>query len=486
MTLSAYPFDGVDTTENEYSTLFHVLQDDGFNGLPTGTAGKCTAASGMEVSVAARDIAILAGFAAINTAPIAKTLTAGGGQPRIDRVVLRINPTSNDIGVEVLQGDPGAIPVAPALTQVPGGMWEIPIARIAVAASMVNVTNAEITDERDFLPLRIGAHTTANRKKNPVKGQLAFNHTANKWEWYDGAAWVDLSPSSIDAAILTGTIDVARLPVVPVAKGGTGSNTAAGARTNLEITPANIGAATSGHTHDDRYYTETETNSLLNAKANTSHTHDDRYFTEAEVTSLLSGKAATSHTHSSLTSGGSTWYYSSGAWRTANRVYASDSIETDQYMRAGAAWGYNITGTRRAMWMDSSGTFGHTDSSAKGKRGITVVDGTIPDGAIVLSREQLRLLQVVSYQRVQELAREKKEPGYRAPVEIGVVAEQLHEAGLWPFVMYEGRGSDAVPIGVHYEILALAGIQLAQFVADDVDELRREIEGVRTQLGGAR
>lgn len=34
-----------------------------------------------------------------------------------------------------------------------------------------------------------------------------------------------------------------------------------------------VGAAPSGHTHDDRYYTEAEVNNLLAGKANTSHTH---------------------------------------------------------------------------------------------------------------------------------------------------------------------------------------------------------------------
>ncbi len=40
--------------------------------------------------------------------------------------------------------------------------------------------------------------------------------------------------------------------------GGTGAITASGARANLEITPANIGAALSVHNHNDLYYTETE------------------------------------------------------------------------------------------------------------------------------------------------------------------------------------------------------------------------------------
>ena len=49
----------------------------------------------------------------------------------------------------------------------------------------------------------------------------------------------------------------------------------------------------STHTHDDRYYTETEVDTALSGKANASHTHDDRYYTESEVDTKLSGKANT-------------------------------------------------------------------------------------------------------------------------------------------------------------------------------------------------
>lgn len=52
------------------------------------------------------------------------------------------------------------------------------------------------------------------------------------------------------------------------------------------------------HTHDDRYYTETEIDSKLNGKSNTGHTHDDRYYTESEINTKLAGKSDTSHSHS--------------------------------------------------------------------------------------------------------------------------------------------------------------------------------------------
>lgn len=55
------------------------------------------------------------------------------------------------------------------------------------------------------------------------------------------------------------------------------------------------------HTHDDRYYTESEVDSKLNGKANSSHTHDDRYFTESEITTKLAAKANTSDLKSGAT-----------------------------------------------------------------------------------------------------------------------------------------------------------------------------------------
>lgn len=58
------------------------------------------------------------------------------------------------------------------------------------------------------------------------------------------------------------------------------------------------------HTHDDRYYTESEIDTKVNAlntaisgKAASSHTHDDRYYTESEINTKLAGKSDTTHSH---------------------------------------------------------------------------------------------------------------------------------------------------------------------------------------------
>lgn len=49
---------------------------------------------------------------------------------------------------------------------------------------------------------------------------------------------------------------------------------------NKVIKSALDGKSNTGHTHDDRYYTESEINTKLNAKANSSHTHTKTQITD--------------------------------------------------------------------------------------------------------------------------------------------------------------------------------------------------------------
>lgn len=71
-----------------------------------------------------------------------------------------------------------------------------------------------------------------------------------------------------------------------------------------KVTPANIGAqpagsyASASHTHDNRYYTETEVDTKLGGKANSSHTHTIANITNLQTT--LDGKAASNHSHTTV------------------------------------------------------------------------------------------------------------------------------------------------------------------------------------------
>lgn len=94
----------------------------------------------------------------------------------------------------------------------------------------------------------------------------------------------------------------------------------------------------SAHTHDDRYYTESEINSKVNTinssigtKADKTHTHDDRYYTESEIDSKLAGKQGSLTATGSATKG--MYIDSSGTAKamtySVNKDVPSDAKFTD-------------------------------------------------------------------------------------------------------------------------------------------------------------
>lgn len=64
---------------------------------------------------------------------------------------------------------------------------------------------------------------------------------------------------------------------------------------NKIVTNALNGKANSSHSHSISNITNLQ--SALDSKSKTEHTHDDRYYTETEMNTKLNGKANSSHTH---------------------------------------------------------------------------------------------------------------------------------------------------------------------------------------------
>jgi len=69
---------------------------------------------------------------------------------RIDRVCIESDPlTDLESKVVIVKGAEAAVPVAPVLTQVTGGIWQISKAQVYVATGAGSIINAAITDETD-------------------------------------------------------------------------------------------------------------------------------------------------------------------------------------------------------------------------------------------------------------------------------------------------------------------------------------------------
>lgn len=153
-----------------------------------------------------------------------------------------------------------------------------------------------------------------------------------------------------------------------------------------------------------------------------------------------------------------------------------DQLDVDQNVLIGELqngnfdappWSRDITGTRRSVWMsapDGSGRIdiGYTSSSRFKKQNIRPAE---------LTPEQLRGIPVVLYRYRKAVSAEKAGKIDHAPTEIGTIAEDLHALDLWQFVIYE----DGKPVGVHYDLLSLAALSLAQHLADRLDDLEARL-----------
>lgn len=196
MAISAFPFESQDTTETQFSQLFRELQDSGVADSFGGTGFAVSAnASGMQVFVQP-GFAIVRGHAVASTAVEVVPVSAAEASVRLDRVVLRLDPSANTIVPFVIEGTAGA--GLPALTQTPTGIYDEPIGIVTVSPGVASISSDKAADDRRFGGLRTGIWTTATRPDTPRRSRLGLNVTTGKWEFWSGSAWTDLIPNPVE------------------------------------------------------------------------------------------------------------------------------------------------------------------------------------------------------------------------------------------------------------------------------------------------
>jgi hypothetical protein len=150
MAQTSWPFENIDTSETQYSLLFRNVGEGVISGkqllLDTIADG-----SGMTVSTKTGD-ALVRGHYYTSTSNVTLTIAAAHATlPRIDRVVLKLDPTANSTTLVVLEGVPDASPAPLALTQTDGDIYEFPLALVAVGAGVTVISDANLTDQRVIL-----------------------------------------------------------------------------------------------------------------------------------------------------------------------------------------------------------------------------------------------------------------------------------------------------------------------------------------------
>lgn len=188
MAQSSFPFEGIDTTETQFSQWARHFNS-GVDDEPTGTSLQVSAGTGLAVNVAAGD-AMVRGHYYQSTATESLALaTADATNDRIDVVALKLDPSANSIELEVKTGTPAASPSAPALVQTDAGVYEQPLAEVLVEATAG--VPGTITDKREFMGTRLGSWATAGRPVPAGRVLFGFNTTTGGVEFYNvnTSAW---------------------------------------------------------------------------------------------------------------------------------------------------------------------------------------------------------------------------------------------------------------------------------------------------------
>lgn len=213
-----------------------------------------TAMDGMTVAVG-QGRAWIEGYLYNNDGPLTLVIgTASASLHRRDSIVLRLDLNERTIEAYVVAGTPAAKdPVAPEVVRT-ADRYELKIAEVYVPAGTTAITQPLITDTRlddavcgitvsavQHIPTAaymVSMEAEFRTWFEHVQGILGTDEAGNLLQLIEANAAADAETfAAIRREMATG--DAA---VHPITAGGTGAATAAEARTNLGITPDNIGA----------------------------------------------------------------------------------------------------------------------------------------------------------------------------------------------------------------------------------------------------
>lgn len=170
---------------------------------------------------------------------------------------------------------------------------------------------------------------------------------------------------------------------------------------------------------------------------------------------------------------------SSIASTLAGSVTIGGNLLVNGTLRDPDAVAFNITGTRRTVWIeDATGRFGYATSTIAEKAAIRDAD----------EERLMRLLDIVpktwiyrAEVRRRTALRINEGIDYVPARELGLIAEELDDAGFHEFVIYNVETGK--PEGVEYSMIVVALLGIARSQRDDIAELRAAVAEIREAIG---
>lgn len=203
---------------------------------PTGTARQISIAAG-RAHIQGTENSAQGGYFAWSDSAELRVLAAAGAQPRIDTIVLRVIDSqygvdplgaANGALIQVVQGTPGAVPVAvadatfasPGVNYRPGAWLRIADVRVNVIDGVI--PGGQVTNYTNYtMPSNgHGFQTLALRNAaipTPIAGMQSTVTETGESYIYDGTAWVSSKPRwRFTTADLTRTSTTTFLDVTPL------------------------------------------------------------------------------------------------------------------------------------------------------------------------------------------------------------------------------------------------------------------------------
>lgn len=155
MAQSSWPFENIDTSETQFSQWARNIGE----GVKTGALNELEVfadSTGMQVKAKSGQ-ALVRGHYYQNTAQETLTVTAADlTNPRIDTVVLELDPSANSIVLKVIAGSPAVAPAPQPLVQTDAGVYQVKLAEVLIDAAATTIAAGKVTDSRTYIETLTG------------------------------------------------------------------------------------------------------------------------------------------------------------------------------------------------------------------------------------------------------------------------------------------------------------------------------------------
>jgi hypothetical protein len=193
------PDNGRVITDDDYEQLTSGYALDSINGSTADSFPVYADSTGRQVKIRSGKKAIVRGYlwgSDISADEVVPTTTNTSGNPRIDRLVLRLDRTTRNVRTALLTGTPGVTPAPPALTQNTGtsGFWDFPLARWQVATGYTTIAASDVVAEGWYTAnqSRLACLSTGIRPAGAAvePGMELFETDSGFAYRYNGAKWL--------------------------------------------------------------------------------------------------------------------------------------------------------------------------------------------------------------------------------------------------------------------------------------------------------